>query len=62
MVSIAIWKYQARLQGYSGGALHHPTMRIQDPQMNLLRKGLADAGLSLETAPNHEFFTGRYPT
>jgi 4-hydroxy-tetrahydrodipicolinate synthase len=56
------WKFQAWLQGYSGGPLRAPTQRIHDAQMNLLRKGLADSGLSPTTEPNADFFVGRYPT
>jgi 4-hydroxy-tetrahydrodipicolinate synthase len=55
------WKFQAWLQGYNGGPLRQPTQRIHDPQMNLLRKGLLDAGLSPSMEPNAEFFIGRNP-
>ena len=56
------WKFQAWLQGYNGGPLRQPTQRIHDAQMNLLRKGLLDSGLSLTTEPNSDFFVGRNPT
>jgi len=56
------WKFQAWLQGYNGGPLRQPTQRIHDAQMNLLRKGLADAGLGPTAAPNSDFFIGRNPT
>jgi len=56
------WKFQAWLQGYSGGPLRQPTMRIHDPQMNMLRKGLIDSGLKASMDPFREFFIGRYPT
>ena len=62
LINRMVWKYQAWLQGYSGGPLRHPTMRIHDPQMNMLRKGLLDAGLLPANEPNNEFFVGRYPT
>ena len=55
------WKFQAWLQGYNGGPLRQPTQRIHDPQMNALRKGLIDAGLSPTTEPNAAFFVGRNP-
>jgi 4-hydroxy-tetrahydrodipicolinate synthase len=43
----AIWKYQAWLQGYNGGPLRRPTMRINDAQMATLRNGLIRAGLAV---------------
>jgi 4-hydroxy-tetrahydrodipicolinate synthase len=56
------WKYQAWLQGYNGGPLRQPTMRIHDAQMNALRQGLSDSGLTPTDEPNREFFVGRNPT
>jgi 4-hydroxy-tetrahydrodipicolinate synthase len=61
LINRTVWKYQAWLQGYSGGSLRHPTMRIQEPQMNALRRGLADSGLNPTKDPNSEFFVGRFP-
>ena len=55
------WKFQAWLQGYNGGPMRMPTMRIHDPQMNTLRKGLIDAGLEPSMDPFSEFFIGRHP-
>lgn len=55
------WKFTAWLQGYNGGPLRQPTQRIHDAQMNVLRKGLIDAGLSPTSDPNSEFFVGRNP-
>jgi 4-hydroxy-tetrahydrodipicolinate synthase len=55
------WKFQAWLQGYSGGPLRQPTQRIHDAQMNALRRGLAEAGLLERDEPNGDFFRGRYP-
>jgi 4-hydroxy-tetrahydrodipicolinate synthase len=55
------WKFQGWLQGYNGGPLRQPTMRLQDNQMAALRKGLVDAGLEPSTDPFREFFTGRNP-
>ncbi|MFF0096124.1 dihydrodipicolinate synthase family protein [Streptomyces canus] len=53
------WKFQGWLQGYNGGPLRQPTMRLQDSQMAALRKGLVDAGLEPSMDPIREFFTGR---
>jgi 4-hydroxy-tetrahydrodipicolinate synthase len=55
------WKFQAWLQGYSGGPLRQPTQRIHDAQMNTLRRGLGEAGLLERDEPNGDFFRGRYP-
>jgi len=55
------WKFQAWLQGYNGGPLRQPTQRIHDGQMNALRKGLIDSGLTPTESPNAEFFVGRNP-
>ncbi|MEV6259084.1 dihydrodipicolinate synthase family protein [Nocardia sp. NPDC051911] len=55
------WKFQGWLQGYNGGPLRQPTMRIHDQQMNALRKGLIDSGLEPTTEPLREFFVGRNP-
>jgi 4-hydroxy-tetrahydrodipicolinate synthase len=56
-----MWKYQGWLQGFNGGPLRQPTMRLHDNQMNSLRNALAESGLAPETAPNREFFVGRNP-
>ena len=55
------WKFQGWLQGYNGGPLRMPTQRIHEPQMNVLRKGLIDAGLEPSMDPYREFFIGRNP-
>lgn len=55
------WKFQGWLQGYNGGPLRMPTMRIHDNQMNALRKGLLDSGFELSMDPFKEFFIGRNP-
>lgn len=55
------WKFQGWLQGYNGGPLRQPTLRIHDAQMIALRKGLIDAGLEPSMDPFREFFIGRNP-
>ena len=62
LINRLAWKYQAWLQGYSGGPLRHPTMRIHDAQMNMLRKGLAASELLPADEPNGDFFIGRCPS
>ena len=56
------WKFQAWLQGYNGGPLRPPTLRIHDKQMNQLRNALIASGLTPTPDPNREFFIGRNPT
>lgn len=55
------WKFEAWLQGYNGGPLRQPTMRIHDAQMNALRAGLAASKILPATEPNRDFFIGRNP-
>jgi hypothetical protein len=52
------WKFEAWLQGYNGGPLRQPTMRIHDAQMNALRAGLAASKILPATEPNrcHRLF------
>jgi 4-hydroxy-tetrahydrodipicolinate synthase len=56
-----LWKYQGWLQGFNGGPLRQPTMRLNEGHMTLLRQGLAKAGLNPTEAHNREFFIGRNP-
>jgi 4-hydroxy-tetrahydrodipicolinate synthase len=56
-----IWKYQAWLQGFNGGPLRMPTMRIHGKQMRDLRQALMASKLEPTTSPDREFFIGRNP-
>ena len=56
-----LWKYQGWLNGWNGGPLRAPTMRLLDGQMNSLRAGLISAGLPVSEGDNAEFFIGRNP-
>jgi len=56
-----LWKYQGWLQGFNGGPLRAPTMRLTDRQMKGLRQGLVASGFDLEDLPDSEFFLGRNP-
>ena len=40
-----LWKFQGWLNGFNGGPMRRPTMRLNDAQMNLLRQGLIRSGL-----------------
>jgi 4-hydroxy-tetrahydrodipicolinate synthase len=52
------WKYLGWLQGFNGGLLRMPQMRINPGQMKALRAGLAASGFDLP-ADDAEFYAGR---
>lgn len=56
-----LWKYQAWLQGYNGGPMPHPTQRVFQRDMVVLRKGLEASGLKPLADPDELFFVGRNP-
>lgn len=55
------WKFQGWLQGYNGGPLRMPTMRLQDKQMAGYRSALLAAGFDIPDEPLKNFFIGRNP-
>lgn len=55
------WKFQGWLQGYNGGPLRMPTMRLQDKQMKAYRGALRESGFEIPEEPLKEFFIGRNP-
>lgn len=52
------WKYLSWLNGFNGGLLRMPQMRIAPGQMKSLRAGLAASGFDLP-ADDAEFYAGR---
>jgi 4-hydroxy-tetrahydrodipicolinate synthase len=56
-----VWKYQAWLQGFNGGPIRQPTMKIRDVHMRQLREGLKRGGFEPTTDPDSAFFVGRHP-
>ncbi|HXQ49836.1 MAG TPA: dihydrodipicolinate synthase family protein [Stellaceae bacterium] len=56
-----VWNYQGWLQGMNGGPLRQPTNKINDRQMAMLRRGLAEAKLDPTRDPNTAYFVGRNP-
>jgi dihydrodipicolinate synthase/N-acetylneuraminate lyase len=52
------WKYLGWLQGFNGGLLRMPQMRLQPGQMKALRAGVAAAGFDVP-ADDAEFYAGR---
>jgi 4-hydroxy-tetrahydrodipicolinate synthase len=56
------WKYQAWLNGYSGGPLRMPTSRLLWNQMEAYRRALVASGLDVTDDPDEAFFVGRFPS
>ena len=56
-----VWAYEGWLQGYNGGPLRQPTMKIHSQQMTTLRTGLTRSGLKPTDSPDKDFFVGRNP-
>jgi 4-hydroxy-tetrahydrodipicolinate synthase len=56
-----LWKYQAWLNGYNGGPIRQPALKLNDGQMRPVTAALVASGL-IDAAPDPaEFFTGRHP-
>lgn len=53
------WKYLSWLQGFNGGLLRMPQMRLQPGQMAQLRRGLEVSGYDLP-ATDEGFYVGRH--
>lgn len=57
-----LWKYQYWLNGFNGGPIRAPHLRLMESQRNLARAGLVRSGLPCSATPDAEFFVGRCPT
>ena len=55
------WKYQAWLQGYNGGPMRQPIMKLTDSQMRAVRDPLLKSGFELADESPKQFFSGRNP-
>ena len=55
------WKYQAWLNGYNGGPIRQPHMRISAAQMTQLRNSAVASGLEVTTDDDTAFYAGRNP-
>jgi dihydrodipicolinate synthase/N-acetylneuraminate lyase len=53
------WKYLGWLQGYNGGLLRMPQMRLNPGQMKALRAGVVAAGFDVPS-DDAEFYAGRH--
>jgi 4-hydroxy-tetrahydrodipicolinate synthase len=56
-----LWKFQAWLNGYNGGPIRQPAMKLSESQMRTSAEGLRKVGTALADDPFAEFFTGRNP-
>jgi 4-hydroxy-tetrahydrodipicolinate synthase len=54
-----LWKYQAWLNGFNGGPIRQPSMKLADGQMRRLADALRRAGIADPTEPIADFFVGR---
>lgn len=56
------WKYQAWLNGYNGGPIRQPHMRISAAQMSTLRGAAVASGLDVTADDDTLFYAGRNPS
>lgn len=55
------WKYMGWLNGFNGGPVRMPHMRLNAPHMRILREGAVRSGLAVTTDTDDLFFVGRHP-
>jgi 4-hydroxy-tetrahydrodipicolinate synthase len=56
-----LWKFQAWLNGYNGGPLRQPMMKLSERQMKLAADGVRAARIAPADEPFANFFVGRNP-
>jgi 4-hydroxy-tetrahydrodipicolinate synthase len=56
-----LWKFQAWLNGYNGGPIRQPAMKLSDGQMSISADGAKKAGITSADEPFAEFYVGRNP-
>ncbi|HLH77780.1 MAG TPA: dihydrodipicolinate synthase family protein [Candidatus Binataceae bacterium] len=56
-----LWKYQAWLQGYNGGPMRQPVMKLTDAQMRAVRDPLTRSGFTVADEAPADFYLGRNP-
>jgi 4-hydroxy-tetrahydrodipicolinate synthase len=56
-----LWKYQAWLQGYNGGPMRQPVMKLTDPQMRTMTDALKRSGFDVGDGDPAKFYEGRNP-
>lgn len=61
LVHRLVWKYQYWLNGFNGGPIRQPHLRLNDNQMRALRQGLERSGVTPTADEDASFFLGRNP-
>ena len=56
-----LWKYQGWLQGYNGGPMRQPVMKLNDAQMRNVREPLLRSGFKIADEDATDFYRGRNP-
>ena len=56
-----LWKYQAWLQGYNGGPMRQPVMKLTDAQMRTMTDALKRSGFEVGDGDPVKFYEGRNP-
>lgn len=56
-----LWKYQAWLNGYNGGPIRQPAMKLSDGQIDRVTRALLASGIIAAAEDPSEFFVGRNP-
>lgn len=56
-----VWKYQYWLNGFNGGPIRQPHLRMSDAQMRAARNGLLASGFEPVGDDDADFFVGRNP-
>lgn len=56
-----VWKFQAWLNGYNGGPIRQPAMKLSESQMRTSADGVRQAGIAAADEPFADFFAGRNP-
>jgi dihydrodipicolinate synthase/N-acetylneuraminate lyase len=56
-----LWKFQAWLNGYNGGPIRQPAMKLSENQMRLSADGALKAGIPITEESFASFFVGRNP-
>lgn len=56
-----LWKYQGWLQGYNGGRMRQPVMKLNDAQMRAVRDPLIRSGFDIADEDALAFYEGRNP-
>jgi dihydrodipicolinate synthase/N-acetylneuraminate lyase len=61
LVNRMLWKYSAWLNGFNGGPLRQPTMKVNQTQMSAIRQALIKSGIKVTNDDDSQFFIGRNP-